>query len=167
MKLDVESLLNTKQVGVIHAILIILSFALPWVYPEDYGKTVSVYGINLITGSEMSSFGDYMGVLISGGIIVVAASYLLQRWYGHVAAKTSVTMFAMVALFPFLAAGAIEKIWLGYATTLLLCAAMPAIMFVDWIHQNLGSQGRLHAVITNLYVSARGRIRLPSGNTPH
>ena len=44
----------------------------------------------------------------------VVAAYLLRRWYGHVAVKTSATMFTTVALYPILAAGAIEKIRLGY-----------------------------------------------------
>lgn len=114
MKLDVESLLNTRWAGVIHAVLIILSFGLPWVYPEDYGNTVSVYGIALTAGSELSTFGDVMGFLIAAAIMTAAAFYLMKRWNGNVAVKTSVTMFGMVALYPILAAGAIEKIRLGY-----------------------------------------------------
>lgn len=109
MKLDVESLLNTRWAGVIHAVLIILSFGLPWVYPEDYGNTVSVYGIALTAGSELSTFGDVMGFLIPAAIMTAAAFYLMKRWNGNVAVKTSVTMFARVALYPILAAGAIEK----------------------------------------------------------
>ena len=71
MKLDVESLLNTRWVGVTHAILIILSFGLPWVYPEDYGNTASVFGIALTTGSELSTFGDLMRFLIAVAIMTV------------------------------------------------------------------------------------------------
>ena len=166
MKFDIESLLNTRWVGVGHATLIILSFALPWVYPEDYGNTVSVFGIALTTGSELSTFGDIMGFLFAAAIMTVAAYYLLHRWYGHVAVKTSVTMFAMVALYPIIAAGAIEKIWLGYAATLLLCAPTQTIMFVDWAHQKLEPHGGLHAVIAKIYGFARTRIHPPSGNTP-
>ena len=46
--------------------------------------------------------------------MTVAAFYLLHRWYGQVAVKTSVTMFAMVVQYPNLAAGSVEKIRLGY-----------------------------------------------------
>ena len=51
MKLDIETLLNKRWAGIAHAILIIMSFGLPWVYPEDYGNTASPYGLNLTTGS--------------------------------------------------------------------------------------------------------------------
>lgn len=114
MKLDVESLLNTRWVGVIHAVLIIFSFVLPWVYPEDYGNTVSAFGIALTTGSELSTFGDVMGFLFAGAIMTAAAFYLLHRWYGHVAGKISVTMLAMVVPHPIRSAGRIENIRLGY-----------------------------------------------------
>ena len=117
MKLDVESLLNTRWVGAIHAIL---SFGIAWVYPEDYGNTVSASGIALTTGSELSTFGDVMGFLFAGAIITAAAFYLLHRWYGHVAGKISVTMLAMVVPHSIRSAGPIENIRLGY-----IAAAVP------------------------------------------
>lgn len=45
--------------------------------------------------------------------MTVAALYVLQRWYGHVAGKIFVTMVAMVVPCPIRAAGRIENIRLG------------------------------------------------------
>ena len=166
MKLDVESLLNTRWIGVVHASLIILSFGLPWVYPEDYGNTASVYGIAQTTGFELTTFGDIMGFLISGAIMVASAIYLVKRWRGHVAIKVSITMFALVAIYPILATGAIEKVWLGYIATLLLCAPTPAVKFVDWTHRKLKPHGSLRSACNSIYGATRAKITRPSGNSP-
>ncbi len=44
-------------------------------------------------------------------------------------------LFALVFLYPILAGGSMEKIWLGYLATLLLSAPMPSRMFVNYAHQ--------------------------------
>ena len=49
--------------------------------------------------------------------------------------KTAVTLSALVALYPIMAGGSMKKIWLGYLTTLLLSAPIPALMFVNYAHQ--------------------------------
>ena len=72
---------------------------------------------------------------MTGGIMIAAAAYLWKRWRKKEAVKTAVTLFALVALYPILAGGSMEKIWLGYLTTLLLSAPIPALMFVNYAHQ--------------------------------
>ena len=114
MKLDVESLMKERWIGVSHAILIILSFGLPWAYPEDYGNTVSVFGLNLTTGSDLQRFGDVMGFMMTTAIMVTAAVYLWKRWRNTQGTKTSITLFTLVLLYPIIASGSLEHIWLGY-----------------------------------------------------
>ncbi len=53
LKLDVEELIRKRWAGVAHAVLIIMSFSLPWAYPEDCGNTLSVFGMPLTTGSDL------------------------------------------------------------------------------------------------------------------
>ena len=72
---------------------------------------------------------------MTGGIMIAAAAYLWKRWRKKEAVKTAVTLSALVALYPILAGGSMEKIWLGYLTTLLLSAPIPALMFVNYAHQ--------------------------------
>ena len=72
---------------------------------------------------------------MTGGIMIAAAAYLWKRWRKKEAVKTAVTLFALVALYPILAGGLMEKIWLGYLTTLLLSAPIPSRMFVNYAHQ--------------------------------
>ena len=72
---------------------------------------------------------------MTGGIMIAAAAYLWKRWRQKEAVKTAVTLSALVALYPILAGGSMEKIWLGYLTTLLLSAPIPALMFVNYAHQ--------------------------------
>ena len=72
---------------------------------------------------------------MTGGIMIAAAAYLWKRWRQKEAVKTAVTLSALVALYPILAGGSMKKIWLGYLTTLLLSAPIPALMFVNYAHQ--------------------------------
>ena len=72
---------------------------------------------------------------MTGGIMIAAAAYLWKRWRKKEAVKTAVTLSALVALYPILAGGSMKKIWLGYLTTLLLSAPIPALMFVNYAHQ--------------------------------
>ena len=72
---------------------------------------------------------------MTGGIMIAAAAYLWKRWRQKEGVKTAVTLSALVALYPILAGGSMEKIWLGYLTTLLLSAPIPALMFVNYAHQ--------------------------------
>ena len=72
---------------------------------------------------------------MTGGIMIAAAAYLWKRWRKKEAVKTAVTLFALVDLYPILAGGSMEKIWLGYLATLLLSAPIPALMFVNYAHQ--------------------------------
>ena len=44
-------------------------------------------------------------------------------------------LFALVFLYPILAGGSMEKIWLGYLATLLLSAPIPSRRFVNYAHQ--------------------------------
>ena len=44
-------------------------------------------------------------------------------------------LFALVFLYPIIAGGSMEKIWLGYLTTLLLSAPIPSRRFVNYAHQ--------------------------------
>ena len=79
---------------------------------------------------------------MTGGIMIAAAAYLWKRWRKKEAVKTAVTLFALVALYPILAGGSMEKIWLGYLTTLLLSAPIPSRMFVNYAHQMPAGQRR-------------------------
>ena len=72
---------------------------------------------------------------MTGGIMIAAAAYLWKRWRQKEGVKTAVTLSALVALYPILAGGSMKKIWLGYLTTLLLSAPIPALMFVNYAHQ--------------------------------
>ena len=72
---------------------------------------------------------------MTGGIMIAAAAYLWKRWRKKEAVKTAVTLSALVALYPILAGGSMEKIWLGYLTTLLLSAPIPSRIFVNYAHQ--------------------------------
>ena len=72
---------------------------------------------------------------MTGGIMIAAAAYLWKRWRQKEGAEAAVTLFALVFLYPILAGGSMEKIWLGYLTTLLLSAPIPALMFVNYAHQ--------------------------------
>ena len=92
--------MQKRWVGVTHAVLIIRSFSLPWAYPEGYGSTASNFGMNLTTGSDLQRFGEVMGFLMTGGIMIAAAAYLWKRWRKKEAVKTAVTLFALVALYP-------------------------------------------------------------------
>ena len=158
MKLDVESLMKERWIGVSHAILIILSFGLPWAYPEDYGNTVSVFGLNLTTGSDLQRFGDVMGFMMTTAIMVTAAVYLWKRWRNTQGTKTSITLFTLVLLYPIIASGSLEHIWLGYLVTLLLTAPIPTLMFINWGHQKLEPHGGIQAVIKNTYNNIYGRL---------
>ena len=91
--------------------------------------------MHLTTGSDLQRFGDFTGFVMTGGIMIAAAAYLWKRWRKKEAVKTAVTLSALVALYPILAGGSMEKIWLGYLTTLLLSAPIPALMFVNYAHQ--------------------------------
>ena len=72
---------------------------------------------------------------MTGGIMIAAAAYLWKRWRQKEGAEAAVMLFALVALYPILAGGSMEKIWLGYLTTLLLSAPIPSRMFVNYAHQ--------------------------------
>ena len=56
--------------------------------------------MNLTTGSELQTFGDFTGFVMTGGIMIAAAAYLWKRWRKKEAVKTAVTLFALVALYP-------------------------------------------------------------------
>ena len=166
MKLDIENLMNKRWAGISHAVLIILSFGLPWAYPEDHGNTASVYGLNLTTASDLNTFSDFMGFLMTSALILAAAFYMWRRCYNHTAVQTSLTLFAIVVLFPILAGGAIEKIWLGYVATLLLCAPTPTLMFVNWAHRKLEPHGGLKATTAKLYGKIHARMARPAAPQP-
>ena len=165
MNIDIENLIQKRWAGVTHAVLIIMSFSLPWAYPEDYGSTASIFGMNLTTGSELQTLGDFTGFVITGGIMIAAAVYLWHRWRNKAAVKTALTLFALVALYPILAAGSIERIWLGYLTTLLLSAPIPTLMFVNWTHQKLEPHGGITAAAKKIYNQINSRLSR-TGNAP-
>ena len=102
---------------------------------------------------------------MTGGIMIAATAYLWKRWRQKEGVKTAVTRFALVALYPILAGGSMEKIWLGYLATLLLSAPMPALMFVNWGHQKLEPHGGIPAIIKNTYNNIYGRPGRP-GKAP-
>ena len=72
---------------------------------------------------------------MTGGIMIAAAAYLWKRWRQKEGAEAAVMLFALVFLYPILAGGSMEKIWLGYLATLLLSAPIPSRRFVNWGHQ--------------------------------
>ena len=76
-----------------------------------------------------------MGFLMTGGIMTAAAAYLWKRRRKTEGAKTAVMLFALVFLYPIIAGGSLEKIWLGYLATLLLSAPIPSRRFVNYAHQ--------------------------------
>ena len=76
-----------------------------------------------------------MGFLMTVGIMTAAAAYLWKRRRKTEGGKTAVMLFALVFLYPIIAGGSLEKIWLGYLATLLLSAPIPSRMFVNYAHQ--------------------------------
>ena len=68
-----------------------------------------------------------MGFLMTGGIMTAAAAYLWKRRRKTEGGKTAVMLFALVFLYPIIAGGSLENIWLGYLATLLLSAPIPAL----------------------------------------
>ena len=80
-----------------------------------------------------------MGFLMTAGIMIAATAYLWKRWRKTAGAKTAVTLFALVVLYPIIAGSSLENIWLGYLATLLLSAPIPALMFVNWGHPKTGT----------------------------
>ena len=76
-----------------------------------------------------------MGFLMTVGIMIATIAYLWKRRRKTEGAKTAVMLFALVALYPIIAGGSLEKIWLGYLATLLLSAPIPSRMFVNYAHQ--------------------------------
>ena len=91
--------------------------------------------MNLTTGSDLQRFGEVMGFLMTGGIMIATIAYLWKRWRKTEGAKAAVMLFALVFLYPILAGGSLEKIWLGYLATLLLSAPIASRMFVNYAHQ--------------------------------
>ena len=78
-----------------------------------------------------------MGFMMTTAIMVTAAVYLWKRWRNTQGTKTSITLFTLVLLYPIIASGSLEHIWLGYLVTLLLTAPIPTLMFINWGHQKL------------------------------
>ena len=76
-----------------------------------------------------------MGFLMTVGIMTAAAAYLWKRRRKTEGGKTAVMLFALVFLYPIIAGGSLEKIWLVYLATLLLSAPIPSRMFVNYAHQ--------------------------------
>ena len=76
-----------------------------------------------------------MGFLMTGGIMIATIAYLWKRRRKTEGGKIAVMLFALVALYPIIAGGSLEKIWLGYLATLLLSAPIPSRMFVNYAHQ--------------------------------
>ena len=76
-----------------------------------------------------------MGFLMTGGIMIATIAYLWKRRRKTEGGKTAVMLFALVFLYPILAGGSLEKIWLGYLATLLLSAPIASRMFVNYAHQ--------------------------------
>ena len=99
-----------------------------------------------------------MGFLMTGGIMTAAAAYLWKRRRKTEGAKIAVMLFALVFLYPIIAGGSLENIWLGYLATLLLSAPIPALMFVNWGHQKLEPHGGIPAIIKNTYNNIYGRL---------
>ena len=73
-----------------------------------------------------------MGSLMTGGMMIAATAYLWKRWLKTEDAKAAVMLFALVALYPIIAGGSLENMWLGYLAILLLSAPIPALMFVNY-----------------------------------
>ena len=59
-----------------------------------------------------------MGFLMTGGIMIATIAYLWKRRRKTEGGKTAVLLFALVFLYPIIAGGSLEKIWLGYLATL-------------------------------------------------
>ena len=91
--------------------------------------------MNLTTGSDLQRFGEVMGFLMTVGIMIATIAYLWKRRRKTEGGKIAVMLFALVALYPIIAGGSLEKIWLGYLATLLLSAPIPSRMFVNYAHQ--------------------------------
>ena len=106
-----------------------------------------------------------MGFLMTAGIMIAATAYLWKRWRKTEGAKTAVTLFALVVLYPIIAGSSLENIWLGYLATLLLSAPIPALMFVNRGHQKLEPYGGIPAITKNIYNQINGRLSR-TGNAP-
>ena len=76
-----------------------------------------------------------MGFLMTVGIMIATIAYLWKRRRKTEGGKIAVMLFALVALYPIIAGGSLEKIWLGYLATLLLSAPIPSRRFVNYAHQ--------------------------------
>ena len=107
-----------------------------------------------------------MGFLLTGALIATAAIYMWKRCNNQTAIRTIVTMFIIMAIFPIIAGGAIENIWLGYLATLLLCAPTPTLLFTNWAHRKLAPHGGLKAAATKLYSQINSRLGRPTGQNP-
>ena len=90
-----------------------------------------------------------MGFLMTVGIMTAAAAYLWKRRRKTEGGKTAVMLFALVFLYPIIAGGSLEKIWLGYLATLLLSAPIPSRMFVNYAHQMPAGQRHEFYYISN------------------
>ena len=99
-----------------------------------------------------------MGFLMTVGIMIATIAYLWKRRRKTEGAKTAVMLFALVFLYPIIAGGSLEKIWLGYLATLLLSAPIPSLMFVNWGHQKLEPYGGIPAITKNIYNQINGRL---------
>ena len=77
----------------------------------------------------------------------------------------SVAWFAVLGFYPLLAGGSMEKIRIGYGTTLRLCAvSRPDVR--QPAHVKMGPRGGLHQVLRKACPSGNGRFGRPSNDSP-
>lgn len=120
----VDLLAGSVLLGRAWAVLIVLSFGIPWVYPEDYGNSVSLYGFLVIVGSDFAGAGDHLGLLASLLVFAFGAWYLYSKLvddkYGVAAvfclAITLVALAIIVLVF-----GSADRLDWGWFFTVLLC----------------------------------------------
>ena len=91
--------------------------------------------MNLTTGSDLQTFGDFTGFVMTGGIMIAAAAYPVETMAQKRSSENRGNAVRVGSSVPILAGGSMEKIWLGYLTTLLLSAPIPSRMFVNYAHQ--------------------------------
>ena len=130
MNLDgfLEPLARNVWLGRIWAMLIVMSFGAPWVYPEDYGHAVSLYKLLVITGSDFSRMGDYVGVLASLAVLGSGAWYLYAKLSDNGSALFAALVLVAGVLFSavsVLVFDSVDRLDWGWFCTLALCVPHP------------------------------------------
>lgn len=143
----IERLFALRSIGMIHAGLIIMSFALPWAFPEDHTRPLSLFSVGVKGIAWSYSNAEIVGAGITLAIGILAMVYFLIRSNNSPARWTATTLFLLIASFPITGAATIENVSYGYAVTLLLAAPTPAFLLINWTTRQLEQRRQSKAEI--------------------